>query len=162
MDWDKLSRPKFWLYVYCFFYFSSTLLKNSTLVEDSCLDGRRLIDTGEKDQCGINFFLLLFKPRTTSEFMISIEMYKSPEGFYLCLSACLLGWGWGYSWVYACISRWSRGGRFWLLRMIWISPGLSGSLSFKHRYFTSVSCSQSLTKKYNTKRVQILDACLVL
>lgn len=77
----------------------------------------------------------------------------------VCLSA---GVGWGYSWVFACTSRWSKGGRFQLLRMIWISPSLSGSLSFKHRYFTSVSCSQPLTKKYNTKRVSILDACLVL
>lgn len=90
---------------------------------------------------------------------ISMKIYKRPEvSICICLS---VGDG-EYFWVHACISRWSKGGSFQLLRMIWISPSLSGSLSFKCRYFTSVSCSQPLTKKYNTERVPVSEVCPVL
>lgn len=90
--------------------------------------------------------------------MTGIKMHKNPEvSIYVCMS---VGNG-AYSCMCTCISRWSEGGSFQLLRMIWISLSLSGSLSFKHRDFTSVSCSQLLTKKYNTKRVPVLEACLV-
>lgn len=90
---------------------------------------------------------------------ISMKIYKRSE---VSIRVCLSVGDGEYFWVLACISRWSKGGSFQLLRMIWVSPSLSGSLSFKFRYFTSVSCSQPLTKKYNTKRVPVSEACLVL
>lgn len=73
----------------------------------------------------------------------------------MCLSVCLLGLG-----IFLGMCMDLKVVKGWHISVI--SPSLSGSLSFKQRYFTSVSCSQPLTMKYNIERIPILDVSLVL
>lgn len=88
--------------------------------------------------------------------MISVS---HPEGFCLCL----LEWGWADPWVWAWTSRCSKSGRFQFLRMIWISPGLSGSLSFKHIFhicFLFTATNKEVQYQESPKQQSVRDTLI--